>query len=103
MAVEKEQVITMLEVSEETINVVTYNFKYDTNSDTITTEKYVYDAFSVKRDLATNATSYIEGTELAVVENGDTLEYTVLVDNVQHEFAAGECSNCVWNFYLYKF
>lgn len=80
--IKKEQVITMLEVSEETINVVTYNFKYDTNSDTITTEKYVYDAFSVKRDLATNATSYIEGTELAVVENGDTLEYTVLVDNV---------------------
>jgi hypothetical protein len=29
--------------------------------------------------------------------------YTVMVDNVQHEFAAGECSNCVWNFYLYKF
>ena len=29
--------------------------------------------------------------------------YTVMVDNVQYEFAAGECSNCVWNFYLYKF
>jgi hypothetical protein len=29
--------------------------------------------------------------------------YTVMVDNVQHEFAAGECSNCVWNFYLYRF
>ena len=29
--------------------------------------------------------------------------YTVMVDNVQHEFAAGECSNCVWNFYAYKF
>ena len=29
--------------------------------------------------------------------------YTIMVDNVQYEFAAGERSNCVWNFYLYKF
>ena len=29
--------------------------------------------------------------------------YTVSIDNVQHEFAAGESSNSVWNFYLYKF
>ena len=29
--------------------------------------------------------------------------YTITVDNMQYEFAAGECSNCVWNFYLYKF
>ena len=29
--------------------------------------------------------------------------YTVTIDNVQYEFAAGERSNCIWNFYLYKF
>ena len=29
--------------------------------------------------------------------------YTVMIDNMQYEFAAGERSNCVWNFYLYKF
>ena len=29
--------------------------------------------------------------------------YTVTIGDVQHEFAAGERSNCVWNFYLYKF
>lgn len=29
--------------------------------------------------------------------------YTIMVDNVQYEFAAGERSNCVRNFYLYKF
>ena len=29
--------------------------------------------------------------------------YTIMVDNVQYEFAAGERSNCVWNFYVYKF
>lgn len=80
--VKKEQVITMLEVSEEQIDVVTYNFKYDTDTDTIATEKYVYDSFSVKRELADNAISYIEGTELAVVEREDKLEYTVKCDNV---------------------
>jgi len=29
--------------------------------------------------------------------------YTVSIDHVQYEFAAGERSNCVWNFYLYRF
>ena len=29
--------------------------------------------------------------------------YTVMIDNKHYEFAAGESSNCVWNFYVYKF
>ncbi len=29
--------------------------------------------------------------------------YQVLIDGISYEFAAGEQSNCVWNFYLYKF
>ena len=29
--------------------------------------------------------------------------YNVMIDNKQYEFAAGESSNCVWNFYVYKF
>ena len=29
--------------------------------------------------------------------------YMVTIHNVQYEFAAGERSNCVWNFYLCKF
>ena len=28
--------------------------------------------------------------------------YTVVVDGQEHEFAAGEFSNCVWGFYLLK-
>lgn len=80
--VKKEQVITMLEVTNEQINVVTYCFKYDTDLDQITTEKYVYDSFSVKRDLADNATSYVDGTELIVKEQADTVEYTVSFDNI---------------------
>ena len=29
--------------------------------------------------------------------------YQVTIDGVNYEFAAGERSNCVWNFYFYKF
>lgn len=29
--------------------------------------------------------------------------YCVLVNGKKYEFAARECSNCIWNFYLYKF
>ena len=28
--------------------------------------------------------------------------YTVTIGDAQYEFAAGEASNCVWNFYLHK-
>lgn len=79
----KEQVIVMLEVSNEQIDVVTYNFKYNTDTDTITTDKYVYDEFSVRRNLADCASSYVDGTELIVKEKDeDTLEYTVSFDNI---------------------
>lgn len=29
--------------------------------------------------------------------------YQVTIDGIDYEFAACEQSNCVWNFYLYKF
>lgn len=29
--------------------------------------------------------------------------YSVTIEGKEYEFAAGECSNCVWNFYLYEF
>lgn len=80
--VKKEQVITMLEVSNTEISAVTTCFKYDTDTDTITTEEYVYDSFTVERDLADCATSYVDGAELLVKEQEDTLEYTVSFDNV---------------------
>ena len=80
--VKKEQVITMLEVSNETISVKTTFFKYNTDEDAITTDEYVYDTFTVKRDLAECATAYADGTELFVKEIDDTLEYTVSFDNI---------------------
>ena len=57
--VKKEQVITMLEVTNETISVKTTCFKYNTDEDAITTDEYVYDTFTVKRDLAECATAYV--------------------------------------------
>ena len=44
-------------------------------------------------------------TKQRVQVNGLSYEvpvYTVTIDNVQYEFAAGESSNCVWKFYVYK-
>ncbi|MGM9636611.1 MAG: metallophosphoesterase [Eubacteriales bacterium] len=77
----KEQVITTLEVTNEKISVVNYCFKYDTTTDTITTEMYVYDSFSVQRDLEENATSFVDGDELVIVEEDNTVEYTVSFSN----------------------
>ena len=33
----------------------------------------------------------------------DVPVYRVLINGKEYEFAVGERSNCVWNFYLYKF
>lgn len=78
----KEQIITMFTVSSEQVDAVTYAFKYDPAADAITTEPYVLDSFSVKRDLADCAAAYTDGTELLVKEVGDMIEYTVSFDNI---------------------
>lgn len=81
--IKKEQVITMFEVSEDTISSVTYMFKYDTELDQITTEKYVYDSFTLRRDMSEEVTSYLQGSELIIEEKEDTLQYTVQFDNIK--------------------
>ncbi|MBC5996158.1 metallophosphoesterase family protein [Romboutsia ilealis] len=48
--VKKEQVIVEFEVSENDLSVNTYMMKYDTEIDSITTDKYLYDSFSVTKD-----------------------------------------------------
>lgn len=78
----KEQIITMFTVSSEQVDAVTYAFKYDPAADAITTDPYVLDSFSVKRDLADCAAAYADGTELLVKEVGDMIEYTVSFDNI---------------------
>lgn len=47
--VKKEQVIVELEVSEDELTVNTYMFKYDPVTDTITTDKYLYDTVTTIR------------------------------------------------------
>lgn len=81
--IKKEQVITMFEVTEDTISSVTYMFKYDTDLDQITTEKYVYDQFTLCRDTSDEVTSYLQGSELIVEEKENTIEYTVQFDNLK--------------------
>ena len=48
--VKKEQVIVEMEVSENEFTLNSYMFKYDTTTDTITTDKYLYDTLTVVRD-----------------------------------------------------
>lgn len=68
----QQQVYTIFEVSDAEITSTTYMFKYDTDTDTITTDPYVYDTVTIKRDVAdvpeqptnpTEATEPIEATD----------------------------------------
>lgn len=77
--VKREQVIVELEVSDASVTVNCYMFKYDTASDTITTEKYLYDTMTMERELVT---SDITGPELAVAETGEEVQYTVSYNNL---------------------
>lgn len=47
----KEQTYTVFEVTNSEITAKVYNFKYDTDTDSITTEKYLYDSFTLKRQV----------------------------------------------------
>ena len=78
--VKKEQVIVEMEVSQDSFTLNTYMFKYDPNTDTITTEKYLYDTLTVTRDVQVAS---IEGSDLGVVEKGDTVSYTVSMENLK--------------------
>ncbi len=68
----QQQVYTIFEVNDSEITSTTYMFKYDTDTDTITTQPYVYDTVTIKRDVTdvpeqptepTEATEPTEGTE----------------------------------------
>ncbi len=47
--VKKEQVIVELDVSDMSITINAYMFKYDTTTDTITTPKYLYDTLTITK------------------------------------------------------
>ncbi len=48
--IKKEQVIVEMEASEDELKLNTYMFKYDTATDTITTDKYLYDTLTVVKN-----------------------------------------------------
>lgn len=65
----QQQVYTIFEVNDSEITSTTYMFKYDTDTDTITTQPYVYDTVTIKRDVTdvpeqpTEPTDVTEPTE----------------------------------------
>ena len=71
--VKQEQVIVALEVSNDEITVNTTMFKYDVNSDSITTPEYLFDSFTVKRNESeeTEGNSLIVTTDANLVNKGD--------------------------------
>ena len=68
--VKQEQVIVSLEVTNEEITVTTTMFKYNTTSDSITTPEYVFDSFTVKREVA-EENELIVTTDANLVNRGD--------------------------------
>lgn len=78
----KEQTFIEVEVSQEKITFNTYNFKYDTDTDEIVTDKYLYDSISCVRNSVSDTTSVeFNGPESYIVENGGNLEYVVSSKN----------------------
>lgn len=80
--VKKEQVITEFTMSDSKFVMNCYMFKYDTESDTITTEKYLYDTLTVTRDLDQTATTSLKGDEQIVLNNEDTITYYVTANHL---------------------
>ena len=77
----QEQVIVEIEMSNDSFTLNTYMFKYDTNTDTITTPKYLYDTLTVTRDVME---ADLTGSEEVVLENGDTAAYNISVSNFKN-------------------
>jgi hypothetical protein len=83
--VKKEQVIVEMEVSATSVEVNTWMFKYDTNSDTITTPKYLYDTMTMTRTASVpsdTVSASITGPEVSVAETGEEITYTVAYNDI---------------------
>lgn len=76
--VKKEQVIVEVEVSENEFTLNTYMFKYDTTTDTITTDKYLYDTLTVVRDLEESPYT-VSMSDVENVEGKSGVEFKVPV------------------------
>lgn len=76
--VKKEQVIVEMEVSENEFTLNTYMFKYDTTTDTITTDKYLYDTLTVVRNTEQSAYT-VSMSDVENVEGKAGVEFKVPV------------------------
>ena len=75
----QEQVIVELEVSNTEVKINCWMFKYNTSSDTITTQKYQYDSLTIERDVVS---AEITGPDIAVADTDDEITYTVAYNNL---------------------
>lgn len=77
--VKKEQVYTIFEVTEDTLTSTTYMMKYDSETDKITTQPYVYDTYKI-----TKANSEItkEPTKIPSVTVAPSVEPTKAAEKV---------------------
>ena len=82
--VKQEQVIVLLEVSNDEVTVTTSMFKYNTSSDTITTPEYVYDSFTVKRETSeeTDSNRLVVTTDANLVKQGDYFRVNTSLESV---------------------
>lgn len=77
--VKQEQVIVELNVSDTSVTINSYMFKYNTATDAITTQKYLYDTLTVERAVVG---ADISGAEIAVMETDEEITYTVAYNNL---------------------
>ena len=86
--IKKEQTYTIFEISKDAITLNSYNLKYDTDKDEITTEKYLYDTLKLERQTYKASLPVVEGAIFEETENsnsmllpGESFSFTVKLDN----------------------
>ena len=83
----KEQTYTVFEVTNSEITAKVYNLKYDTDTDTITTDKYLYDSFSLKREVKTDEGEGNKDNNSGKDDNKET------TDTPEADVPSGDSSN----------
>lgn len=79
--IKQEQTYTVFEVTNSEITAKTYNFKYDTDTDEITKDKYLYDSITLTRTVNTEDVSNIDDNNTKVDDNNKVSTSTVNKDN----------------------
>ncbi|MDR1135263.1 MAG: metallophosphoesterase [Clostridiales Family XIII bacterium] len=83
--VKREQVIVELNVSVDKVLINCYMFKYDEATDTITTEKYLYDSLTVLKAQTTGAAAAsISGPSSVNAKSGAEIKYVVSYSGIEN-------------------